>query len=195
MPKDSPIQFNTKISKLEHLVGMHYLEIPQKIVKKLGRKFAIRLLCTVNNSLTFQCGLVALGDGNGYISVIAKRMKQLGIKFGSKVSVELKKDDSKYGMPIPEELAELLAQDKEGVKRFKLLPPGKQRYIIYYVSMVKSTQLRIDRAILLIENLKQLPIGKESFREMLGLGKRWLVIGLYVISRLFIQNLQFVNFV
>lgn len=172
MSKDSSIQFQTKIYKLKHLVGMHYLEVPEKIVKKLGGKFSMRLLCTVNSTLTFQCGLVALGNGDAYISINAKRMKLLNVTFGSKVSVELKKDESKYGMKVPEELAELLAQDPEGMKRFKKLPPGKQRYIIHYVSTVKSTQLRIDRAILLIENLKKLPPGKESFREMLGLGKR-----------------------
>lgn len=151
---------------------MHYLEVPQKIIKQLGGKFSMRLLCTVNGALTFQCGLVALGNGDAYISINAKRMKQLNVTFGSKVAVELKKDESKYGMQMPEELAELLAQDTEGMKRFKKLAPGKQRYIIHYVSTVKSTQLRINRAILLIENLKKLPVGKESFREMLGLGKR-----------------------
>ncbi|MBA3705644.1 MAG: DUF1905 domain-containing protein [Bacteroidetes bacterium] len=168
MRETSSIQFNSKIHKLEHLVGMHYLEVPKKVIEQLGGKLAIRLLCTVNDSLTFQCGLMALGNGKAYISINAKRMKQLGVKFGSKISVELKKDKSKYGMEMPKELAELLKQDAEGMKRFKLLTSGKQRYIIYYISMVKSTQIRIDRAILLIENLKRLPIGKESFREMLG---------------------------
>ncbi len=43
------------------------------------------------------------------------------------------------------------------------------RYVIFYVSSVKSTQLRVDRAVRLIGNLKKLPVGKESFRQMLGL--------------------------
>ena len=170
MSENSSIRFQTNIYKLKHLVGMHYLKIPEKIVKKLGGKFSIRLLCTVNGSVTFQCGLIALGNGDAYISMNATRMKQLNVTFGSKVIVELKKDESTYGMQVPEELSELLAQDTQGFKRFKNLPPGKQRYIIHYVSMVKSTQLRIDRAILLIENLKKLPVGKESFKEMLGKG-------------------------
>jgi uncharacterized protein YdeI (YjbR/CyaY-like superfamily) len=83
--------------------------------------------------------------------------------------VVLEKDESKYGMEVPPELAELLAQDPEGAARFEGLTPGKQRYIIQYVSTVKSSQLRIDRAFLLIGNLKRLPVGKESFRAMLGL--------------------------
>ena len=73
-------------------------------------------------------------------------------------------------MEMPPELAELLRQDEEGKTRFNQLTPGRQRYIIHYVSAVKSSQLRIDRAILLIENLKKLPKGKESFRETLGMG-------------------------
>jgi uncharacterized protein YdeI (YjbR/CyaY-like superfamily) len=94
-------------------------------------------------------------------------MKELGVKNKDIVEVELKKDSSKYGMEVPEELKELLLQDSEGNRRFNLLPPGKQRYIIYYVAGVKSTQLRINRAIRLIENLKKTKEGKESFREIL----------------------------
>ena len=162
------IMYKTCVNKLAHLVGMHYLEVPQKVVQQLGGKYNARLLCTINNSLTFQGGIVALGNGCGYISINNKRLKQLGLQAGSEVWVKLEKDESKYGMEMPEELEELLAQDAEGKKRFDGLTPGRQRYIIHYVAGVKNSQLRIDRAILLIENLKKLPVGKESFREMLG---------------------------
>ncbi|MGZ6540100.1 MAG: YdeI/OmpD-associated family protein, partial [Bacteroidia bacterium] len=127
--------------------------------------------CTVNDKLTFQAGVVALGNGNGYISINASRLKKLGLKFKDTVSVSLKKDESEFGMEMCEELKELLQQDEEGMRRFKMLTKGKQRYIIYYVAMVKSSQKRIDRAILLITNLKKTKEGKESFREMLGLKK------------------------
>ncbi|MEJ8803540.1 YdeI/OmpD-associated family protein [Pontibacter sp. H249] len=162
------IKYKTHIDKLAHLIGMHYLEVPQDVVQQLGGKYNVRLLCTVNDSLTFQGGLVALGNGCGYISINTKRLKQLALQAGSEVWVKLEKDTSKYGMDVPEELEELLLQDPEGRRRFDNLTPGRQRYIIHYVAGVKSSQLRIDRAILLIENLKKLPMGKESFREMLG---------------------------
>jgi hypothetical protein len=148
---------------------MHYLEVPKKIVQQLGGKLNMRLLCTVNHAISFQCGLMALGEGRAYISLSSKRMKKLGVCFGDEVSVSLQADTSVYGMEMPEELSELLSQDEEGNRRFHLLTKGRQRYIIHYVSSVKSTQLRIDRAIMLIENLKRLPPGKESFRAMLGL--------------------------
>lgn len=160
------IKFKTTIGQLDYL-NMKYLEIPKEVVDEFGT-LKIRLVCTVNNSLTFQCGLMALGEGKAYISINAKRVKELGVKLGDEVHVALKKDDSKYGMDVPEELAELLKQDYEGKRRFDKLTPAMQRYIIYYVSGVKSPNLRLDRAIMLIENLKKSVEGKETFRFLLG---------------------------
>lgn len=150
---------------------MHYLEVPQDVVQTLGT-LNIRLFCTVNAHLKFQCGLMALGEGRAYISISKKRMQQLGVKLHDEVTVTLEKDDSTYGTEVPAEMEELLQQDKEGNRRFLLLKPGMQRYMLNHVSAVKSPQLRVDRAITLIENLKKLPEGKENFRAMLGLPPR-----------------------
>ncbi|MDB5274157.1 MAG: hypothetical protein JWO58_2524 [Chitinophagaceae bacterium] len=161
------MKFTSHVYRLDYL-NTHYIEIPVSIVKKLGGKFNVRLLCTINNQLTFQCGIVALGEGKGYISLNAKRLKELKLKKGDKVQVVLKNDDSEFGAEIPEELVEVFAQDKEGFKRFQQLIPGKQRFIIRHVCAVKNTQLRIDRALTLIENLKKLAPGKETFKGMLS---------------------------
>lgn len=165
------IQFKTHIGLLQHLPGMHYLEVPQEVVQQLGT-LKIRLHCTVNQTLTFQCGLMALGEGKAYISISKKRMQQLGLALHDTATVALEKDDSAYGTDMPEELNELLHQDEEGNRRFQLLKPSVQRYVLNHVSAVKSPQLRVDRAITLIENLKTLPEGKENFRAMLGLPPR-----------------------
>lgn len=138
MPSPSKVQFTTYISRLAYLLNTHYLEVPGEIVRQLGGSFKIRLVCTINNSLTFQCGLMALGNGRGYISINQKRLKQADLKNGDEVLVALEKDPSRYGLEMAEELAELLKQDFEGMDRFTALAPGKQRYIIHYVSSVKA---------------------------------------------------------
>lgn len=164
-----PIKLTVRIAKLAHLVGMHYLEIPKESIQIMGGKFKVRLTCTVNGSLTFQCGIVSLGNGAGYISINVKRLKVLGLKAGDVADIELNLDESKYGMDVPEELAELFEQDPEGKDRFDTLKPGMQRYIIHYVASVKSSHLKIDRAVKLISNLKTLTPGKETFRAILGI--------------------------
>ncbi|MCY1308411.1 Bacteriocin-protection, YdeI or OmpD-Associated [compost metagenome] len=58
---------------------------------------------------------------------------------------------------MPEELAELLAIDEEGNRLFQALKPGRQRDILYYVNGAKSVQVRIDRAIMMIDRLKKGP--------------------------------------
>jgi len=157
---------------MEHLasLNMYYVDVPATIVKKLGGITKQRLLCTIK-SVTWQCGLVALGKGKGYINLNKKLIKQLDIKEGDIFTASLQQDESKYGMTMPEELSELLKQDKEGSKRYHALVAGKQRYIIYYVQQVKSSQLRVERAIMLIENLKKLPKGKESYKGLFGISK------------------------
>jgi len=161
------MKFTSSISKLDHL-NTHYIEISAAVVKKLGGKFNVRLLCTLNNKLTFQCGIVALGEGKGYISINAKRLQELKLKKGDKVDVSLKEDGSEFGVEVPEELVEVFAQDQEGLKRFEKLVPGKQRFIIRHVAAVKSSQLKIERAIFIINNLKKLTPGKETFKGMMG---------------------------
>lgn len=165
------INFKTHIGLLTHLPGMHYLEIPQEVVQQLGT-LKQRLHCTVNGKVKFQCGLMALGEGKAYISISKKRMQELGVKLEDTVTVKLEKDDSTYGTEMPAEMEELLRQDEEGNRRFLLLKPSMQRYMLNHVGAVKSVQLRVDRAITLIENLKKLPEGKEDFRAMLGLPPR-----------------------
>lgn len=163
-----PLSFTTTIGVLKHLKGMHYLEIPKQVVTKIGGIGAKRLLCNVNQQLTYPAGLVALGEGKAYITISTKRMKELCVTKDDEVNVTLTEDVSEYGADMPEELAELLKQDTEGKYRFDILPPSVKRYVLNYVSTVKSQQLRIDRAFLLISNLKQIPLGKENFRRMLG---------------------------
>jgi hypothetical protein len=162
-----PVTFKTQIGKLDYL-NTRYLEVPKRIVTKLGGTLSARLKCTVNNAIEFQCGLMALGEGRAYISINATRLKKLKVTEGDTVSVSLVKDESEYGMDMPIEMIEIFKQDAEAKRRFDMLTPGKQRYVIFYVAGVKNQQLRIDRAMLLLENLKKLPEGKEEFRAMLG---------------------------
>jgi hypothetical protein len=165
------LEYKTTIEELQHLSG-HYFELSPTIIKKLGGKMSIRLVATVNHKLSWQCGPMALGKGSAYITISAKRMKELDVKPGDTIHISLVKDESKYGVDLPEELAELLNQDPEGEERFNLLTPGMQRYIINYVATVKSPRLKLEKAIMLITNLKNLKKGKETFREMLGLPKK-----------------------
>ena len=163
----SSVNFKTHIAHLDWL-NMSIIELSASVVKKLGGVSKQRWICTANKTVSWQCGLVALGEGKAYINLNKKLLKEMEAKEGDEISVSLKKDESEYGMTMSVELKELLKQDKEAKKRYETLVPGKQRYLIYYVQQVKSKDLRLERAMRVIENLKKLPKGKESFKGLLA---------------------------
>ena len=158
------VSFASRIGKLDYLMGVHYVEVPANIVKKLGGLNKQRLFCSINKHPKFQCGMMALGEGRGYITVSKKKLKEFSITLGDKIDVTLEPDKSEFGMEVPEELIEIVAQDTEAEKRFMSISGSKQRNIIYYVIGVKNSDKRIERALKLINNLKACPEGKETAR-------------------------------
>lgn len=147
-------------------LGYTFIVVPSDVVKEVGG-FGTRLLCSVNGNEKIHSGLMPKGDGNGYIIINGKRQKEWGVSLNDTLEATIEIDTSKYGMELSEELEALLEQDKVGAALFEKLTPGQQRYIIHYVGSVKSSQLKIDRAIMLIENLKTMP-DKFDFRHLLG---------------------------
>ncbi|MBO6794102.1 MAG: DUF1905 domain-containing protein [Balneolaceae bacterium] len=162
-----PITFNSYLEP-QTKVGYSHITVPPEIVEEVGG-FGTRLLCSINGNEQIHCGLMGKGDGRGMIIINKKRQKKWGITIGDEVSATIELDRSKYGAEMPEELEALLEQDREGLKAFEKITAGQQRYILNYVDGVKSIQKRIDRAIMLIENLKTMPEGSFDYRHLLGM--------------------------
>lgn len=122
----------------------------------LGFKGNIRrVFCTVNESLTFQAALMPSGQGTHYfVSINKEKRDRLAIVPGDRLVVELKRDDTKYGLPMPPELQEVLNQDPAGDRLFHALTNGKQRSILYYVAKAKDVDRRINAALIIMEHLK-----------------------------------------
>jgi uncharacterized protein YdeI (YjbR/CyaY-like superfamily) len=89
----------------------------------------------------------------------------LGVDDGDVIKVELKKDDSKYGLPMPEELLEVMRQDLAADKLFHGLTPGNQRLAIRLVDMSNDVDKRIHRSLMIIEYLKHTE-GKFVYNEI-----------------------------
>ena len=113
-----------------------------------------RVVCTINDSESFQCALLP-SDGDFVIVVNKVKRDKLKIGEGDPITVELAKDDSKYGLPMPAEFKEVLNQDPGGNKVFHSLTPGKQRSILYLIGKVKDIDKRIHTALVVIEHLKK----------------------------------------
>ena len=149
--------------------GWHYIEVEPKIAEKFAKTDkSRRVVCTINGTETFQCALNPWGE-NFVIIVNKAKRDRLGIVGGDKLTVELAADESKYGLPMPEELEEVLNQDPDGDKLFHALTAGKQRSILYLIGKIKDIDRRIHSALILVEHLKRNNgkiVGDELYHEL-----------------------------
>lgn len=160
------ITFESELVTAGQKAVYHYLLIEKERAKPLGFTGNIRrVVCTINGELSFQCSLMPNGQGQYYISVNKENRSRLGIGPGDRVQVQLERDHSKYGLPMPEELQAVLDQDPDGNKMFHALTNGKQRSLIYFVSKGKDIDRRIDHSLIILEHLKNNE-GKIDFRKL-----------------------------
>jgi len=149
------VKFKTILDHAPETSGWHFLVIEKRTADRLSFKDQYkRVVCSINGGEPFQCALMP-SRGKFYIIVNKKKRETLGIAAGDKVAVELAIDESKYGLPMPEEFREVLDQDPDGDKFFHKLTPGKQRSLLYYLGNIKDIDQRIHQALLIVDHIKE----------------------------------------
>jgi len=148
------MKFKTTIGRLKSNVYQDHILIPAKVHEKMASDDHKRVMCSVNGHEPFHAGLMPKGDGDYFILVNKKRMKAFELELGMEVQIKLEKDTSKYGMVMPEEFQEVLSSDPEGEDLFEKLTSGKQRNLIHLIAMVKSTDIRITKSLIILDHLK-----------------------------------------
>lgn len=146
------------------LWGGHF-RVPDTIVRQLSQRNSRRIVCTLNGTAEYQTALLPHSNGSFVVRVNKNLRDRLGLSFGADVSAILKKDESEYGLPLPDELRELLRQDAEGNALFHALTRGKQRTLLYIAGSIKDSEKRIQRAIVIVNHLK-VNKGKINYRQL-----------------------------
>jgi hypothetical protein len=123
----------------------------QEMIKIAPNK---RIICTINNSLTFHCAMIPKKTFH-YIMIGKDKIKSLNLKINDEISAAIIPDTSEFGMHVCEELEEVLFSDPDGNFWFQKLTPGKKRGLIYVISKTKNPELRIQKSFVLLEHLKR----------------------------------------
>ena len=158
-------RFDSTLERSDNkLWGCHF-RVPKAIAAKYLRAESRRVVCTLEESVEYQCALLPSGRGDFLITVNRKIRDTLGLSFGDRIRVALRADTSEFGLPMPDELRELLRQDRQGNRHFRALTAGKQRTLLYIVGNVKNPEKRILRAVIVVRHLTQNG-GKINFRKL-----------------------------
>lgn len=147
-------KFKTKVEALESAVYNAHVQVPLGVAKKFIKADAKRVMCDVNGVHSFPAAIMPYG--NDYFMILFNKpmMKKLKLNFGDEVQITIVPDESKYGMPLSEELQEMLTQDIAFENHFEKLTPGKRRNIIYLISKYKSSDIRLEKTMIIADHLK-----------------------------------------
>lgn len=138
--------------------GVHSIIIPAEIAEPFLTSKNKRVKVEADfedKKVTLYSALQKDKSGNVRITFNKKLQKELGIYPSDYFRLQFFKDRSKYGVDMPEELEAVLLSDDEAFKIFESFTPGKQRSIIYSIIRYKNSQTKIDKALILTENLKR----------------------------------------
>ena len=169
-PARGLVRFTTVLERSDNNLWGAHVRVPSHIADKFTGTGTRRIVCTLNGSAEHQCAILPFGNG-AFVVTVNKRLRDShGLKFGDEVEVGVRKDDSKYGLPLPEELQEVLRQDAVGSTLFHALTPGRRRTLLYIVGSAKTPDKRIARSVVIMTHLKANK-GKINYRQLYGMLK------------------------
>lgn len=135
----------------------YYIKIPSKVVETYAKGRQTRLLCTLENEISYSCGLNHFGDGDYFIILSSRYVKKLKKEVDDTIQFEIIEHPDPLGVFVPEVLTVFLDQDAEAKEIFDSLTDGKKRTLIFAIGRIKSIdiQLRKIREFLIEEQLKK----------------------------------------
>jgi len=150
-------KLKSKLFEISITGNISSLLLPEDIV----RPFLAKNLKRVKVKATFEGktfnfhGAIQKRHGKHYMMFGKRYQKELGIFPNDYFQLQFFEDDSKYGVEMPEELEAVFLSDHQAFQIFDSFTAGKKRGIIYAISRYKNSQTRIDKSILICENLKK----------------------------------------
>lgn len=156
MSESKNYTFNSYVRGLSPKDTLYYnhVPIPNDVIDEMKSVGIQRVMCSINDQEPWHAGLSPIGEGE-YIIITGKEvLKSNKLSIGDAVAVRLWEDTSKYGMSISSEMEELLKQDEEGSAYFHKLTDGKIRSLLFMVNKIKSSNKRIEKAVIILEHLK-----------------------------------------
>lgn len=147
------------------LEGMHSVIIPDQLAQSMlaeGKKRVVVKGRYRDKQVQFHAALQKI-KGSYRIMFSKNNQKSIGIDPTDSFEVCLLPDTSKYGVEVPEEFTAVLESDPDAAEKFENLTDGLKRSLIYYVKRFKSSQTKIDKTLIIAENLR---LGITNGREL-----------------------------
>ena len=149
-----PITLSVQLFQTEsNLMWYHGFNVDEEVAAPFIQGTDRRVICTLPDGTRFHCALFPSKMGGYNILINKERRNKLGLRTGEVFEVTIEKDTTPYGAPMSDEFRIVMEEDDEANAYFHKLTPGLQRTLIYYSDNVKSSDIRIRRALVVAQHL------------------------------------------
>ncbi len=157
-------RFTSPLARFDSDLWHFHIVVPEEVVSAFDFEGkARRVICTVNDRITFHCAFMPAGNGQYFINLNKEIRTKLKLNEGDEVEAMVIKDETRYGMPMAEEFEVAMEQDPEAKRWFEELTDGKKRTLLHLVNKVKSSEKRIEKSLVIMEHLKMVS-GKIDYK-------------------------------
>ncbi len=168
------LKFKSELSQFTNSpLWKNHLPVSEEIIKQIPEK--VKRLDVLIKGIKDQSWSTAIHKNKAYyfITINEKRIKDLGIRLGQPVEIEISENKDHYGLEMPTELLKELEANKEVFDRFNSLTPGNQRNLIRLVLQVKNNLSRIKKAKAISHHLYELETKNVDYKRLNQLIKEY----------------------
>jgi uncharacterized protein YdeI (YjbR/CyaY-like superfamily) len=151
-PKSGVKVFQSALEKSSNRLNWVIARIPFDVAKIWGKRGQLRVKGTING-FAFRTSLFPTGSGD-HVMLVNKRMQAgAGTGMGAVAQFRLEPDTEERVITIPPELARALSEDRSLRRWFDRFNDSTRRWIVDWITQVKSAEARLRRANQIAERL------------------------------------------
>lgn len=147
-----PITFSAEIQQHQD-INAAFVNFPFDTIELFGKKGQVKVKVLLDDKVDYRSSLANMGGGRHRLGLTQAIRKELGKTFGDIVEVKLWEDKEERIVTVPDDVQELLNQNKKAKEFYEKMSYTHKKEYIRWIEEAKKEETRERRKIKMIKML------------------------------------------
>ena len=149
---NNPIAFSAEIQQHQD-INAAFVNFPFDTVELFGKKGQVKVNVLLDDKVVYRSSLANMGGDCHRLGLTQAIRKELGKTFGDIVEVKLWEDKEERIVIVPDDVQELLNQNKKAKEFYDKMSYTYKKEYIHWIDDAKKEEIRERRKVKMIEML------------------------------------------
>ena len=149
---NKPITFSAEVQQHQD-INAAFVNFPFDTVALFGKKGQVKVKVLLDDKVVYRSSLANMGGGCHRLGLTQAIRKELGKTFGDIVEVKLWEDKEERIVIVPDDVQELLNQNKKAKEFYDKMSYTYKKEYIHWIDDAKKEEIRERRKVKMIEML------------------------------------------